>query len=101
MDCSPTLVKILFGTDTASGFRPDTDCAARDRFYPGWWTYGPGGLADEANKPFYRVICRTDEDCLLAARVKPPYVRAEIVRWSELHKPNGERSTQDSRVQDL
>ena len=51
---------------------------ARNRFYPGWWTYEPE--ASEDVQPTYRVICRSLQDLNLARASRPPFVRARFVR---------------------
>lgn len=52
---------------------------ARDRFYPGWWMYLHLRDAGEDDRPFYRVVCASDEEALLADAARPSFVEAEIV----------------------
>ena len=51
---------------------------ARDRFYPGWWTYAFNTFNTEGSKPLFRVRCKNREELILAAAAKPRYIRAEI-----------------------
>jgi len=65
--------------------------AARDRFFPGWWTYvGQRFLLDE-HKPFYRVTCRDIAEAELAQEVQPDFIRAEIVLVDQQSSPRKHR----------
>jgi len=50
----------------------------RDNFFPGWYLYGPS-IAISALRPLYRVVCDTWDEYLDARRVKPSFVKAEII----------------------
>jgi hypothetical protein len=52
--------------------------AARDRLYPDWWMFSDP-QARVGERPWYRVVCKTDEERDLAYRVRPPYIDATIV----------------------
>lgn len=52
---------------------------ARNRFYPGHWTYRNLGSPPEKLRPFYINRVSNLRDALLAEAVKPPHIRAEII----------------------
>src|SRR4051794_18830218 len=52
---------------------------ARDRFFPGWWVYAPGGGLSDQPRTLYRVVCSTDEDRRAAEEAKPDFIDAVIL----------------------
>lgn len=65
--------------DTASGLDSEL-IDARNRFFPGWWTYAHLGEPEHGGRPFYRVVCHSPDECELVRRARPSYIRAEIVK---------------------
>lgn len=57
----------------------DADRDNRNQLYPYWWVYEGYVYTSENHKPFYRVVCRDEEERQLAIRVKPDCVRAEVI----------------------
>lgn len=68
---------------------------ARNRFYPGWWTYNPQETRP-AFQPFFTVVCSSGEDCNLARLSKPPFIRAEIVHRDVLKSTQAQPDEVDS-----
>lgn len=50
---------------------------ARNRFYPGCWTYAEPLALN--HMPLYRVICHDLEECDLARQAQPDWIRVEFV----------------------
>lgn len=55
----------------------EEEITLRNHFFPGWQQYRPG--ANSAAQPLYRIECKNVDEQILAEKVKPPYVRAEIL----------------------
>ena len=58
---------------------------ARNRFFPGWWTYVQAeGAVNIA--PFYRVPCHSPVECEWVRLARPAFARLEIVRVIDADK---------------
>ena len=58
---------------------PEEIIAARNRYFPGWYTYNEANVTHENLKPVYRVHCRNQNDEIVARRVQPDLVKAVYI----------------------
>ncbi len=62
-----------------AGLDPERSNQAREKFYPDWWMFANQQDPDDlTTAPHYTVVPKTEEELILAYRVKPLGVVADI-----------------------